>query len=468
METETVSVTSSNQIERQSSKSSSKNITLSSIGPWSWFVLDYSIAYVCAAAAFALTPYSTLIEQELVKGEHVGRMAFCFGIGLLVALVAHIVGLHEPNQGRTSLKMFGRCALVAAAALLVINIELLLVHYLIVGRLITFYTFIGCTLGIFVVRALVFGLVLRNHYVVGFVGSEAFTARTPQFNELESGQGLRTVALTVAEGESTDLLEWAHQNRISQVVVDPVDTCAPSHADLLKLMNNNLTVSTYSNFIEKVYQRIPSEHINAQWVIESQEDHEVLYNTAIKRALDIFIASIALVILFPIALIAALCVKLEGPGPVIFRQTRVGQFGKPFTMLKLRTMVQEAEKSGAQWATKSDSRITRVGQFLRRSRLDEVPQLVNVLAGHMSLVGPRPERPEFTKTLESRIPLFVHRVLVKPGITGWAQVNAGYAATEAEAITKLSFDLYYVKNLSLGMDLRVLLRTISSFASGSR
>jgi len=137
-------------------------------------------------------------------------------------------------------------------------------------------------------------------------------------------------------------------------------------------------------------------------------------------------------------------------------------------MLKLRTMVHEAEKGGAQWAAKSDNRITAVGRFLRRSRLDEIPQLINVLAGEMSIVGPRPERPEFTRELEARIPFFVSRILVKPGITGWAQINAGYAASEAEAATKLSYDLYYIKNLSLGLDIRVLLRTISSFASGSR
>ena len=187
-----------------------------------------------------------------------------------------------------------------------------------------------------------------------------------------------------------------------------------------------------------------------------------------KRALDIVIASIALMLLLPFGVLAAIFVKLDSRGPVIFRQTRVGQYGQPFTMYKLRTMVQGAEQNGAQWATESDSRVTAVGQFLRRSRLDEIPQLYNVISGEMSLVGPRPERPEFTQMLESKIPFFEHRVLVKPGITGWAQVNAGYSASEAEAVNKLSFDLYYVKNISLDLDLRVLLKTISSFSSGSR
>lgn len=449
-------------------RASSPKITLSSIGPWSWFVCDYAVAYAFAALAFSLTPYSDSIQEEAVKGEHVGSLAFCFAVGLLVALVAHISGLHETNQRRTSLKLLGRCALVSGVAVLVLNVELLLVHYLLVGRLITFYAFIGCTLGLFAIRALVVGLVVRNQYIVGFVGSKKLTGMAPEFTHSSPEQGIKTIALTMQEGESVDLLRWALDNRVNQIVVDPTDSISPSQQDLLGLMKISLNVSTYSNFIEKLYQRIPSEHINAQWVIECQEEHAVLYKTAIKRALDIFIASVALILLTPLGLVAAVCVKLSSPGPIIFRQTRVGQFGRPFTMLKIRTMVKEAEQGGAQWATKSDSRVTAVGQFLRRSRLDEIPQLINVLAGEMSLVGPRPERPEFTPALESNIPFFVHRLLVKPGITGWAQINAGYAASEAEAVTKLSYDLYYVKNLSLGLDLRTLLRTISSFANGSR
>lgn len=468
MKIDTALLTADTESAQTISKPHGKSLTLANIGPWSWFVCDYAIAYICASLAFSLTPHSTEIRNELVAGEHIGQMTFCFGIGLVLALIAHIAGLHEPNQQRTSLKLLGICSVVSASALLVLNIELLLVHYLVVGRLITFYTFLGCTVGLFIVRALVVGLVVRNQYIVGFVGSEKFTAHAAEFDGRTSSQGVSAVALTLNEGDSVDLREWAIQNGVSQIVVDPDDTVVPSQAELLGLLNVNLSVSTYSNFVEKIYQRIPNDRINAQWIIECQEDHAVVYNSAIKRALDIVVASNALVLLAPVFALAALAVRLDSRGPVIFRQTRVGQFGQPFTMLKLRTMVEHAEQDGAQWASKSDSRVTPVGLFLRRSRLDEIPQLLNVIVGDMSLVGPRPERPEFTQKLESKIPFFVHRVLVKPGITGWAQVNAGYAATEAEASTKLSYDLYYVKNLSFAMDLRVLLRTISSFAYGSR
>jgi len=187
-----------------------------------------------------------------------------------------------------------------------------------------------------------------------------------------------------------------------------------------------------------------------------------------KRVFDVVIASIALILSLPFVLIAAIVIRLESPGPIIFKQVRVGQFGRNFTMYKLRSMRNDAEKNGAQYASQGDARVTRVGQFLRSSRIDEAPQLINVLAGHMSLVGPRPERPEFTVKLESNIPFFVHRLMVKPGITGWAQISADYAVTEEDSVNKLSYDLYYVKMLSFAMDLRILLRTISRFSAGAR
>lgn len=449
-------------------RTSSNRIALSNIGPWSWFIIDYSIAFIFATIAFSLTPYSVEMQEILASKEHAGILSFSFGTGLLIALSAHIVGLHEPNQVRTSLKMLGRCALVSVLGVLVLNVELLLVHYLTVGRLITMYTVIGCTLGLFVVRALVFGLIARNQLVVGFVGSSKFTHLVSNLGETNSAQDLQFISLNLQENESVDLLSWAHFHGVNQIVVDPNDEVSAAQEDLLRLMNASVSVSTFSNFIEKLHLRIPSNNISAQWVIECQEDHAMVYKMAVKRSLDIVIASLTLFVLAPVGLLAALCVKMDSPGPVVFRQVRVGQFGRKFTMFKLRTMVQGAERNGAKWASKSDGRVTRVGAFLRSSRIDEIPQLINVIAGDMSLVGPRPERPEFIPDLESKIPFFSHRVLVKPGITGWAQVNSGYAATEEEFTTKLSFDLYYVKNLSLALDLRILLRTISSFAMGSR
>ncbi len=180
----------------------------------------------------------------------------------------------------------------------------------------------------------------------------------------------------------------------------------------------------------------------------------------VMRIFDVVVASAFLAILMPLLVVTALAIWVEGGGPILFRQTRTGLRGAPFRMLKFRSMRCDAESDGTpRWADESDPRITRVGRVIRTMRVDEVPQLFNVLKGEMSLVGPRPERPQFVETLSQQIPLYTLRHTVKPGITGWAQVRYRYAASVAEAARKLDYDLYYVEHRSLLFDLRILLET---------
>jgi len=170
--------------------------------------------------------------------------------------------------------------------------------------------------------------------------------------------------------------------------------------------------------------------------------------------------------LLPIALIIAAAIRFDSKGPIFYKQKRVGRGGKSFTMWKFRTMVTDAEKGGAVWAQKRDPRVTRVGQFLRRSRLDEIPQLINVLVGDMDLVGPRPERPEFTAVLAKAIPFYDVRALVRPGLTGWAQIGYPYGASIEDAKQKLAYDIYYVKHASPILDLIVLFHTAKVVVMG--
>mgnify|MGYP001317651074 FL=1 len=172
---------------------------------------------------------------------------------------------------------------------------------------------------------------------------------------------------------------------------------------------------------------------------------------------------LALPIAIPIILIFAVIIKLETPGPAFFLQERVGLHGKYFKVIKLRSMGVNAEKNGAQWATKNDPRVTKVGAFIRKTRIDELPQLFNVLKGDMSLIGPRPERPMFTAQFNEEIPGFIDRLQVKPGITGWAQVNGGYDITPKE---KLELDRYYINNMSFWLDLKIILKTIKVCITG--
>ena len=202
--------------------------------------------------------------------------------------------------------------------------------------------------------------------------------------------------------------------------------------------------------------------IDTQYIIKDQKVN-VKYYPYIKRILDILLVMLALPIAIPIILIFAIFIKLETPGPAFFLQERVGLHGKYFKVIKLRSMELNAEKNGAQWATKNDPRVTKVGAFIRKTRIDELPQLFNVLKGDMSLIGPRPERPVFTAQFNEEIPGFIDRLQVKPGITGWAQVNGGYDITPRE---KLELDRYYINNMSFWLDLKIILKTIKVCITG--
>lgn len=190
---------------------------------------------------------------------------------------------------------------------------------------------------------------------------------------------------------------------------------------------------------------------------------ESVYIRKVKTIFDILFAVIGLCITFPIIFIFSVLIMLESPGPPFYLQERLGFKGKKFNIVKLRSMRFDAEKNGAQWAKKNDPRITKVGMFIRMTRIDELPQFFNILKGDMSVVGPRPERPIFTKEFEKQIPGFKKRLLVKPGVTGWAQVNGGYDITPRE---KLELDIYYINNVNCILDIKIMLNTIKVVFTG--
>ena len=187
---------------------------------------------------------------------------------------------------------------------------------------------------------------------------------------------------------------------------------------------------------------------------------------AAKRVTDVMISLVALLLSLPLLLLIAAAIAVESGAPVIFRQWRVGLRGRPFEMLKFRSMQRDADENGPQWAVEGDPRVTRVGRFIRRYRLDELPQMFNVLRGEMSLVGPRPEQPQLSELLENEIPLFAERYTIRPGITGWAQIKYQYGSSVEETKTKLEYDLFYIKHLSLWIDFVIWLETAKVILSG--
>jgi exopolysaccharide biosynthesis polyprenyl glycosylphosphotransferase len=238
--------------------------------------------------------------------------------------------------------------------------------------------------------------------------------------------------------------------------------------DLLQLLischEQGIAVTPMPVLYEKLTGKVAVEHIGSQWYTAlplTKHPFDTL-NRVGKRLIDLacgLIIGAVLAVVFPFV---AMAIKLETPGPIFYEQERVGQYGKKFTVCKFRSMVQDAEVNGkAQWAVQGDARITKVGYFIRKTRLDELPQVLNVLRGEMSMVGPRPEREQFIKQLQEQIPFYRTRLAAKPGLTGWAQVNYGYGSTVNDALIKLQYDLYYLKHGSPWLDLKILLRTFA-------
>ena len=236
---------------------------------------------------------------------------------------------------------------------------------------------------------------------------------------------------------------------------------------LLDLAPAGFRVVGVSHFIEHALGRVPLSHLTPAWFMSMLHLRQKPYTRLAKRAFDLAVASLGLLLVAPLMPVLVLLVRLT-PGPVIYRQTRVGEGGRHFTILKLRTMRADAEDHASpRYAQVGDDRVTRVGGILRRMHLDELPQLWNVLRGEMSIVGPRPERPEFVDLLEQTVPFWTRRLLVKPGITGWAQLRCGYASDDASAAEKLSYDLWYLRNRNVVVDLAICFQTVLSLLSRS-
>lgn len=231
----------------------------------------------------------------------------------------------------------------------------------------------------------------------------------------------------------------------------------------LKARFSGMRIIDLSLFYENTWKKIPVFHLPSSWFFLGDGFGLVTNRLGLrfKRLNDIIISSLLILVTWPLMLLTAIFVKLESAGPAIYKQTRTGKDGKDFVIYKFRSMRQNAETGGAQWATKKDSRITRLGKFIRLTRLDELPQLWNVLKGDMSFIGPRPERPEFNSELSQKIPYYDLRHVVRPGITGWAQILYPYGASIEDSREKLQYDLFYIKNFSFFLDLQIVLKTIS-------
>jgi sugar transferase (PEP-CTERM system associated) len=269
----------------------------------------------------------------------------------------------------------------------------------------------------------------------------------------------------LAEGEvvvevSGSLLAIAQSRAAEAIVVAPDERRGMRLDALLECKIAGIPIVEYLTFLERETRRIDLKRLDLSWILFADGFFFGMLDRALKRAADVLISFLLLAIVAPFLLAAMALVWLDDGAPVFYRQQRVTRHGVRFHILKLRTMRRDAEARGAVWAAERDPRITRIGTLLRRTRLDELPQLFNILRGDMSFVGPRPERPEFVDALSREIPLYAERHAVKAGLTGWAQINYPYGASLDDARSKLSYDLYYIKNFSILFDILIIMQTL--------
>jgi sugar transferase (PEP-CTERM system associated) len=268
-------------------------------------------------------------------------------------------------------------------------------------------------------------------------------------------------------GATADLENIVASEKIDRVILSLKERRGGTPVrQLLNLKFAGVGVEDVHSCFERLSGKIALEHLSPSWLILSDGFKKSPLSLAVKRTVDILASSIILLLVSPLLPLIALAILVESGSPIFFKQKRVGHKGHEFELLKFRSMVQDAEKNGPQWAAQQDSRVTRVGRFMRKTRLDEIPQLFNVFRGEMSLVGPRPERRVFCDVLEEKIAYFNLRHSVRPGLTGWAQVRFRYGASLEDAKGKLELDLFYIKNLSLLLDLAILFETVKVVVLG--
>ena len=428
-------------------------------------MLDMLASATAIIVAYALQPHFPVgwaTSNPMQPGAFHAALIYPW----VVLLSMHVVGLHDPLGDRR--RWFALMRVVFAVAI-ALGLSLLFFYFTSlqqIGRTILIKTLILSVVFMGGARVILWKLASATPRRIGCLLSPE---RLAHFKALV-GRNHIPFEIVVADLEGSAYTPEGITNFFLREDIDEMlVTSRDGQCEIwLACLNRGIQVSDVTVFIEREFYKVSCDDIDITWFlgIDLRWNHPIYHR--LKRMIDLFVASAGLLSSAPIILVAALATMIESGRPVFYSQIRAGFRGKPYRLWKLRTMRTDAEISGARWATQNDLRVTRVGRFLRSTRLDELPQFLNVIRGEMSLIGPRPERPEFVEWLTTEIPLFPQRQWIKPGITGWAQINYPYGANIDDAREKLCYDLYYLKNTSLLLDLHIALRTIGAVMKGSR
>ena len=438
-----------------------------------------------AAGAFYLGVYLRFggLEEGLMKYQDIVIRGMSFV--LVPILCSFFIELYDQQKNRGKKEILLRCLIAGVLSLLVLSSIYYIIPETKLWRgnlalsLLVFTTaqffwhtthtiFLG--LPAFAKRVLILGIGQKAEHIGSMIGATNHNYVLAGYIDCPSEALAVPAYQIVGDGES--IFEIAQKQRAQKIVISLSEKrgVLPLR-DIMNCKLSGIDVLDAPSFYEEVMGKLFIEDTRPSWFIFSDGFRITALKKVYKRFFDIMCSLIGLTIASPLMLIAGILIKVNSSGPVFFRQVRVGEREKDFVLYKFRTMRQDAEQgTGAVWAKENDTRVTGVGNILRKTRFDEIPQLFNVLKGDMSLIGPRPERPEFVDKLKEIIPYYSERHFVKPGITGWAQVKYQYGASVEDAVEKLRYDLYYIKNLSFFLDMLIVLETVKVvlFGRGSR
>lgn len=449
-----------------------------------YWQLPLAILAAVEALIFFAAPYGTAIIAQRLDLSGLGRLedvtyslGFFFAGTLFLSMTA--MGLYNARQRSRLPGVLARVAASVFGGGLVIALLAYLIPALEIPRGALLLTIAIAFAGSFVVRVvfdtLVDEEVFKRRVLVYGAGKRA--ASIARLRRRSDRRGFTVIGYVPADGDEPSmiaepmlvnsgksLLDLCVEHAVDEIVVAMDDRRRqfPMN-ELLECRLEGVDIVDLVTFLERETGKVRLDVLNPSWMIFSEGFRQGRLHTTLERAFDIVASLILLTLALPAMVLTALAIKItEGPkASVFYRQVRVGQYGRPFKLLKFRSMREDAERDGKpQWAQQNDTRVTRVGAFIRLTRIDELPQILNVLRGEMSFVGPRPERPEFVEQLNERIPYYRERHSIKPGITGWAQLCYPYGSSEQDATEKLQYDLFYVKNHTLLFYLAILVQTV--------
>jgi sugar transferase (PEP-CTERM system associated) len=455
-----------------------------------YWQLPLALLAIVEALVFFCAPYvvsalglsDSLPAPDRVFGPLFPR-ALVFAAVMFVSMTA--MGLYNSRQRSRLMGLLGRVLASVSGGALVLAVLAYFVPKIYIDRqallVSAAFAAVGAALVRLVFDRLVDEEIFKRRVLV--YGSGKRAASIAKLRRRSDRRGFTVVGYVDADGDDhsgmpisdylprdTDLLSFCKRHNVDEIVVAMDDRRRSFPMDqLLECRLEGVEIVDLITFLERETGKVRLDVLNPSWMIFSEGFRQGRVHSTLERFFDIVVSLVLLAIASPIMLLTALAIKVtEGPRATIFyRQVRVGQYGRPFRLLKFRSMRQDAEKDGKpQWAQKNDSRVTKVGAFIRLTRIDELPQILNVLRGEMSFVGPRPERPEFVNELNERIPYYRERHSIKPGITGWAQLCYPYGSSEQDATEKLQYDLYYVKNHTLLFYIAILVQTVEVIVWG--